>query len=259
MDARRAGAGGGAALVTGAPELTVVMPVHHEGERVVPVIESLARQLELTYEILVVYDTPDDPTLPHLERLRTRLPAVRPHRNTLGPGVLNALRSGLDAARGRWILVSMADGSDDPSSLPLMLALARDGADLVAASRYSRGGRQVGAPMVKSVLSRLAGLTLHLLVGIPTRDATNNFKLYSRRLLDAVRIESRAGFELALELTTKAHLLGYRIEEVPTVWREREAGRSRFRLRAWLPHYLRWYVTALRWRISGGRGRPISR
>lgn len=57
-----------------------------------------------------------------------------------------------------------------------------------------------------------------------------------------MQIESQAGFELALELTVKAHLAGRRIAEVPTVWRDRTAGVSRFQLRRWLPHYVRWYV-----------------
>ena len=80
---------------------------------------------------------------------------------------------------------------------------------------------------------------------MPIHDPTSNFKLYSRRLLDRVTIESVAGFELAIELTTKAYLLGLRIEEVPTTWRDRTAGQSRFRIWSWLPHYLRWYLRAL--------------
>ena len=89
-----------------------------------------------------------------------------------------------------------------------MVALARDGADVVSASRYMRGGHQVGGPLLKRLMSRTAGLTLHWFAGVPTHDPTNNFKLYSRRFLDAVTIESTAGFELALELTVKATLAG---------------------------------------------------
>ncbi len=73
-----------------------------------------------------------------------------------------------------------------------------------------RGGRQVGGPPLKRLLSRTAGLTLHWFAGVPTHDPTNNFKLYSRRFLDSVTIESTAGFELALELTVKATLDGRR-------------------------------------------------
>jgi len=90
--------------------------------------------------------------------------------------------------------------------------------------------------------------------GIPTHDPTNNFRLYSRRLLESVEVESEAGFELAIELTVKAHLAGMRVAEVPTTWRDRTAGESRFRLWHWLPHYLRWYRRG----ISGRLRRPRS-
>jgi hypothetical protein len=93
-------------------------------------------------------------------------------------------------------------------------------------------------------MSRTAGLTLHWFAGVPTHDPTNNFKLYARRFLDAVSIESTAGFELALELTVKATLAGRRVAEVPTTWRDRTAGQSNFKLRRWLPHYLYWYRRA---------------
>ena len=72
-------------------------------------------------------------------------------------------------------------------------------------------------------------------------DPTSNFKIYSRRLLDRVTIESEAGFELALEPTVKAHLLGLPVAEVPTTWKDRTAGESHFQMWKWLPHYLHWY------------------
>jgi hypothetical protein len=155
------------------------------------------------------------------------------------------MKAGIAASRGDYVLVSMADGSDEPEVVDEMVALAREGADVVAASRYMRGGHQVGGPLAKRTLSRLAGLSLHWFGGVATHDPTNNFKLYSTRLLRAVRIESRAGFELALELTVKATLGGLRVAEVPTTWRDRTAGESNFKLRKWLPQYLRWYAIAM--------------
>jgi len=136
-----------------------------------------------------------------------------------------------------------------------MVTLGRGGAAVVAASRYMRGGRQVGGPPLKRLLSRTAGLTLHWFGGVATHDPTNNFKLYRRDFLESVTIESRAGFELALELTVKATLAGRRVAEVPTTWRDRTAGTSNFKLRKWLPQYLRWYFVALRGRLRGGPGR----
>ena len=232
-------------------DLSVVMPVYNEGEGVVATLRALVAALPPEHEVLVVHDFDEDTTVPVVERLSTELPTVRLVRNRIGRGVLNALKAGIAASSGRHVLVTMADGSDDYASVgPMLERAAATGAAVVAASRYVRGGRQVGGPRLKRLMSRTAGLSLHWLAGVPTHDATNNFKLYARDFLDVTPIESEAGFELALELTVKATLAGRVVTEVPTTWRDRTAGTSRFRLRKWLPHYLRWYLVAFRGRIA---------
>jgi dolichol-phosphate mannosyltransferase len=237
------------------PELSMVMPVFKEGEAAEPVIRALASGVATPHEIVVVYDFDEDPTVPVIDRLSQELPQVRGLRNDLGRGVLNAMKAGIAGSSGDYVLITMSDGSDEPHIVDSMVALARAGADVVAASRYMPGGRQIGGPPIKRLMSRTAGLTLHWFAGVPTHDPTNNFKLYARRFLGATTIESEAGFELALELTVKATLAGRRIAEVPTTWRDRTAGQSNFKLRTWLPHYLHWYRAAFvgRWRRGGSR------
>ncbi len=230
------------------------MPVFKEGEAVEPVIRALTGAISVPHEILVVYDFDEDPTVPVIARLAAELPAVRGQRNDLGRGVLNAMKTGIAASSGPYVLITMSDGSDEPHVVDPMVALARDGADVVSASRYMRGGHQVGGPRLKRLMSRAAGLSLHWFAGVPTHDPTNNFKLYARRFLDATTIESTAGFELALELTVKATLQGRRVAEVPTTWRDRTAGQSNFKLRKWLPHYLHWYRIAFQGRFLRRRG-----
>ena len=89
-----------------------------------------------------------------------------------------------------------------------------------------------------------------ILAGLPIKDATNNFRAYSRRVIDEIPIEGEASFAVALELTVKAHWRGWRVAEVPTTWRDRTAGTSRFRLWQWLPHYLRWYRKGIAGRFA---------
>jgi len=222
--------------------LSVVVPVYNEGENVVPTLRGIvARTTTRPMEVLVVHDFDGDTTVPVVKRLQAELPELRLHRNDIGRGALNALKSGLAAAKAPHVLVTMGDGSDDPGDIDAMFALASGGADVVAGSRYMKGGNQVGGPLLKRTMSRVAGLSLHWLGGLPIHDATSNYRLYSKRLLKRVTIESNGGFELGLELTVKAYALGMRIAEVPTTWRDRTAGKSRFRLLAWLPRYLRWY------------------
>ena len=238
---------------TQAPELAIVLPVYNEGEAVEPVLRALSAAVTTSHELVVVYDFDGDTTIPVITRLTGDIPALRGLRNDLGRGVLNAMKAGIAGTSAPYVLISMADGSDEPSVVDPMVALARAGADVVSASRYMRGGHQVGGPLLKRLMSRTAGLTLHWFAGVPTHDPTNNFKLYSRRFLDATTIESEAGFELALELTVKATLDGRRVAEVPTTWRDRTAGQSNFKLRKWLPHYLHWYKVAMRGRFGPRR------
>jgi glycosyltransferase involved in cell wall biosynthesis len=241
-------------------ELAIVLPVYNEGEAVEPVLRALSAGVTTPHEMVVVYDFDEDTTVPVVERLRAELPGLRGLRNDLGRGVLNAMKTGMAGTTAPYVLISMADGSDEPHVVDPMVALARDGADVVAASRYMRGGRQIGGPPLKRMLSRIAGLTLHWFAGVPTHDPTNNFKLYSRRFLDSVRIESSAGFELALELTVKATLARRPVAEVPTTWRDRTAGQSNFKMRKWLPHYLHWYRVAFVGRFARrSRGRTGER
>ncbi len=232
------------------PELSIILPVYNEGEAVEPVLRALSAEVRTPHELVVVYDFDEDTTVPVVARLTGVIVGLRGLRNDLGRGVLNAMKAGIAGTTAPYVLISMADGSDEPHVVDSMVALARGGADVVAASRYMRGGRQVGGPPLKRLMSRTAGLTLYWFAGVPTHDPTNNFKLYSRRFLDSVTIESAAGFELALELTIKATLAHRGIAEVPTTWRDRAAGQSNFKLRKWLPHYLQWYWVAFRGRLG---------
>lgn len=235
------------------PIVSIVLPVYNEGENIAPVLRRLAASVQArARQVLVVYDFDADDTIPVVVALHGELPEVQLCRNRLGPGVVNAIRSGFAAATAPYLVVMMADGSDEPEAIDPMLALAREGADVVGASRYMPGGRQIGGPGLKRFLSRAAGLSLHALGALPVHDATSNFRLYSRRLLERTTIES-GGFELGLELTVKAHLFGMRLAEVPTTWRDRSRGQSRFRLRALLPHYLHWYARCLAARFVGHR------
>jgi dolichol-phosphate mannosyltransferase len=237
---------GGAHLSEQTPVLSVVIPVYNEGENVVPTLRGVVERTHMRpLEVLVVHDFEEDTTVPVVKRLQAEMPELRLLRNTLGRGVLNAMKSGLRAARAQYVVVTMGDGSDDSNDIDAMYELAKGGAEVVAGSRYMRGGRQLGGPLLKRTMSRTAGLSLHWLGGVPVHDATSNFRLYSKRLLNQVTIESTGGFELGIELTVKAHLLGMRVAEVPTTWRDRTAGTSRFRLWQWLPRYLKWYRRGL--------------
>lgn len=240
-------------------ELSLLVPVYNEGENFPRLVAEIERHLPSPYTLYVVYDFEGDTTLPVARELAASRPWLRLVKNREGRGVVGAIRSGFEQVAAGPVLVLMADLSDDLRVAGRMLSLYREGFRIVCASRYMRGGRQDGGPLVKRTLSRVAGLSLRALAGFPTCDATNNFRLYDAALVRELGIESRGGFELALELTAKAVRRGVPVAEVPTTWRDRTAGESRFRLAKWLPRYLYWYVYALRGAVSRGwhaRGRP---
>ena len=136
----------------------MVVPVYNEGENVVPTLRGIVeRSRTRPLEVLVVYDFDGDTTVPVVERLQSEIPELQLHKNTIGRGVLNAIKSGLAAARAPYVLVTMGDGSDDAGDIDSMYALAKGGADVVAGSRYMRGGHQLGGPLLKRSMSRAAG------------------------------------------------------------------------------------------------------
>ncbi len=236
--------------------LTIVIPVYNEGANFPALWAEMTQHLDFPFAALVAYDFDGDDTLPVaqqiIDRGETRLRLIK---NTYGRGVVGAIRTGFDAALPGPVLVVMADLSDDLGRVRPMLELYRGGSHIVVGSRYMKGGRLIGGPWFKQMLSRLSGLTLCWFRGIPTHDATNAFKIYDRAMLSSIRIESKGGFELSLEITVKAFLAGYTITETPSTWRDRTAGTSRFKLWQWLPHYLKWYFMAFqpKSRNLGGR------
>jgi glycosyltransferase involved in cell wall biosynthesis len=224
------------------------LPVFNEAENIAAFCRKAALSISDDFELLVCYDFDEDSTLPALAAIGfSKKPAnIRLIRNRLGRGVRYAIEAGMRAADAPVIVVMMADLSDDFSTLPEMVRRAEAGAAVVCGSRYMAGGKQIGGPLLKRILSRTAGLSLRWLAGLPTHDPTNSFKAYRRDFLASTGIESVAGFSLGMELTVKAHFGGQRVEEVPTTWTDRAAGQSRFHLWKWLPLYLRWYFWALR-------------
>ena len=184
--------------------------------------------------------------MPAVQQFAMNYPGVELIKNTLGRGVLNAIRAGIAATTAEVVIITMADLSDNLRIAPRMVELIRDeGYDIVCASRYMRGGQQIGGPRLKKLLSRIAGVSLYWLTGLPTHDATNAFRAYRRSLLAATEIESEGGFAYSLEITAKAFATGRRITELPSTWQDRSAGVSQFKLRQWLPHYLYWYLYTL--------------
>lgn len=224
------------------PRVSLVIPAYQEGDNIIRVLDRMAPDLPEASEVLVVVDAMEDSTVTALDGYTD--PRVRIVLNTLGRGPARAIRAGIAAVAAPVFVVSMADGSDDPAAIEPLVRLVERGVVIAAASRYMPGGQQVGAPPMKALLSRGAGLTLRWFAGVGTHDATNSYKAYSTAFVREVGVDSEDGFEIGLELVAKARRLRRPIAEIPTIWLERETGMSNFQIRTWLPKYLRWYRLA---------------
>ena len=161
------------------PRISVVIPAYNEGEAIIPCLDRIFAGMTLPCEVLVVYDDPADTTAPYLEKYASDEPRLVPTLNEYGRGPARAIRWGIDHARAPLAVVTMADGSDDAEQIDGLSKLVERGVVVAAASRYTSGGQQIGAPILKSSLSRVAGLSLYWFGRVGTRDATNSFKAYS--------------------------------------------------------------------------------
>jgi dolichol-phosphate mannosyltransferase len=241
--------------VSGAePRVTVVIPAYNEGQDIVPVLDRLLESVTLPCEVLVVVDFAEDTTIPVIEAYRAHeQPTVRAVVSDYGRGPAQAIRYGVHQAEAPVVVVTMADGCDDPRQIDELTRLVERGVVVAAASRYMPGGQQVGGPLFKRLLSKNAGRTLHWFARVGTRDATNSFKAYNREFVERVGIDSRDGFEIGLELTAKARRMRLPVAEIPTIWLDRPAGVSNFKVARWLPRYLHWYFFAYGPRLELGQ------
>lgn len=225
--------------------IDVVIPVYNEGSNILATLGALAREVRTPMRVLICYDNDADDTLP-VVRTHSRLCAdlkVEFVRNTRH-GAHGAVMAGFAASTAPIIVAYPADDDFNAGIIDAMAGMMRGGCDIVCASRFMSGGRMEGCPWLKAVLVRTAAFTLKHFAALPTSDATSGFRMFSRRVIENIAVQSDQGFCYSIELLVKAHRLGWPIGEVPAVWFERKHGASRFHVLKWLPAYLRWYAYA---------------
>jgi glycosyltransferase involved in cell wall biosynthesis len=239
------------------PVIDVLVPVYNEGPNIRRTLDVIFTSNKTPVRVYICYDRDDDNTLPILDECppeyRERIVRLKNE----GKGAHGAICTGFARSTAPAVVVYPADDDYNPGILDLMCRKWQDeGCDIVAASRFVRGGAMTGCPWLKATLVRAASFTLYWVGGLPIHDATNGFRLFSRRLLDNVPIESTAGFVYSIELLAKAHRFGWPVGEVPARWQERVQGSSRFRVLKWLPAYLRWYFYIFATTYLGRKQKP---
>jgi len=226
--------------VGASPGVDIIVPVYNEGENILRLLQAFQAEVKSSFRVLICYDHEDDSTLEALKASNLADECIVLVRNRF-QGAHGAVRSGFLASQAEMVITYMADDDYNAGLIDKMVDLALAGNELVAPSRFIPGGVFEGCRWPKSFLVQAASMSLNLLAGVPIHDATNGFRLFSRRLLDGVQLQSTEGFTYSIELLVKCHRLGWKMAEIPARWYERTYGQSRFKVFAWANAYLRWY------------------
>ncbi len=225
-------------------DLSIIIPAKNEEENIEKTITAITKVLDnIKAEIIVVNDHSTDKTEEVVKNISQKIPYVRIIKNEKNPGFENALFSGFENAKGKFVLPIMADESDEPATIPVMLEKAQKGYDMVCGSRYMKNGGKSGGPKLQGFFSAFVGKSLHYLIRIPTRDISNAFKMYRKNALDKIELKEK-GFAVSMEAALKLYFSGYRLTEVPTIWYGRKKGKSKFKLTRTFP-YIKLYSGAI--------------
>ena len=231
-------------------KLSILMPVRNEGVNLKRILKIIGALMEVPYEVLVIYDSPDDNSIPMATAMQKENPAIKPLHNTLGRGVINAVRSGVKAARGEYAIILPADDMGAIFDIGNMLKEIEKGYDIVSATRYAKGGKVVGGAFTSRLLSKVANKLFIVFAGSTMTDSTVGIKIFRHDAFDKIQFECKpVGWAFAFEMAIKAQLLGLKISEVPIVSINRfYGGTSTYKLNAWISEYIRWFLWGL-WNV----------
>jgi dolichol-phosphate mannosyltransferase len=244
----------------------LVLPTYNEAENIEAIVDAAGKVLTEAapegFRVLVVDDGSPDGTGEIVDALAAANDWVyvlhRTEKAGIGPAYLAGFAHAL--AEGAGCLMEMdSDFSHDPADLARLLAAIRSGADLALGSRYVRGGGVVNWSLLRRFISQGGSTYARLLLGLHIQDLTGGFKCFRREVLEEIDfagVRSR-GYAFQVELTYRAVRAGFRVQEVPIVFRDREKGASKMSWR--ITAEAAWLVPALRFGPAAhARTRPSS-
>lgn len=229
-------------------ELSVLIPVRNEGVNIKIVLKILNAFIEVPHEVLFIYDKPGDDCIEIVKGLEDRHPNTYLVHNQAGVGVINALRAGVNASQGKYILIFGADEVGPVLAIDDMLHLMEQGCDLVSCTRYAHGGRRLGGSKIGHLLSWLGNKLFFYLFNSALSDCTTGIKMFRKSLFNEIQLEARpVGWAVAFELSIKAQLQNYKLGEVPIISVDRLfGGESTFKFGPWFVEYLRWFIWGIK-------------
>jgi len=230
-------------------ELSIILPVYNEKESLGIMVRLLATTLKFNHEIIIIHDSFNDNSLEEANILKKEFSNVKVIHNKIGPGVKNAVETGVKNSTYDLILITAVDEIFPIISIDRMLEqLVKNNQDFISGTRYSKGGSRLGGSAVGSILSRTANKIFNYLSEIELTDCTTGIKMMKKEVWNSIEFRSNSvGWAFAFELSIKAYIKGYKISEYPIKSVDRLfGGSSTFKLGPWLKEYLKWFFWGIR-------------
>ena len=223
-------------------DLDIIVPVFREEGNISKTIEEIFKIPEINFRVMVVYDFDEDPTIQVIKNNFDKSQIICLKNKY--QGLNGAIKTGFENIQSKATLLYPADDHENFSLISKMFYKFCEGYDIVCASRFIDGGSYEGAPLVKRLIVKFVSFTLTNFTTLPTKDATNGFRLFSKSIVEKFPIESKKGFTFSIELLAKAYRYNYKITELPEKWPVRTSGESKFSYFT-IPFYFKWYLYIL--------------
>ena len=223
-------------------DLDIIVPVFREEGNISKTIEEIFKISEINFRVLIVYDFDEDPTIQVIKNNfdKTQIICLK----NKYQGLNGAIKTGFENIQSKATLLYPADDHENFNLISEMFYKFNEGYDIVCASRFIDGGSYEGAPLIKKLIVKFVSFTLTNFTSLPTKDATNGFRLFSKSIVEKFPIESKKGFTFSIELLAKAYRYNHKITELPEKWPVRTSGESKFSYYT-IPFYLKWYLYIL--------------
>jgi len=223
-------------------DLDIIIPVFREEGNISKTIEEIFKIPEINFRVMVVYDFDEDPTIQVIKNNFDKSQIICLKNKY--QGLNGAIKTGFENIQSKATLLYPADDHENFNLIAKMFYKFCEGYDIVCASRFIDGGSYEGAPLVKRLIVKFVSFTLTNFTTLPTKDATNGFRLFSKSIVEKFPIESKKGFTFSIELLAKAYRYNYKITELPEKWPVRTSGESKFSYFT-IPFYFKWYLYIL--------------
>jgi len=227
-------------------KLDIIIPVYNEGELIIDTLNSIKDNLKCTFNILICYDIDNDNTLQAIDKSSLDKSNIFYIKNKF-TGAHGAVMSGIKETLSEIVLVIPADDNYNTPRIQNMYEMIVDeNIDVLCPDRFIERNSIIDGPFIKFMIVRIVNFTLYYLAKVKTKDATNGFRFFSRRVIENIEIESTTGFIYSLEYLVKSIENNYKIARFPAKWIERKKGQSRFTILKWSLDYLYWYFYAFK-------------